>query len=93
MSFAAQPSATRCCWEPCAAATRATGDLAVAYLPDNDAIELDVSVFPSPLAARWFDPVNGRYTSVAGRIENRGAHRFARPANGDWVLLLQRTGG
>jgi hypothetical protein len=74
-------------------ASSATGDLAVAYLPDNDAIELDVSVFPSPLAARWFDPVNGRYTSVAGRIENGGAHRFARPANGDWVLLLQRTGG
>jgi hypothetical protein len=71
-------------------AKTAAGDLAVAYLPDNEAIEIDVSVFPAPLAARWFDPVRGRYTSVPERIENKGTHRFAPPARGDWVLLLER---
>jgi hypothetical protein len=69
-------------------ARSAAGDLAVAYLPDNDALEVDMSAFPSPLAARWFDPVRGRYTAGASRIENQGVHRFAPPAKGDWVLLL-----
>jgi hypothetical protein len=70
-------------------ARSAAGDLAVAYLPDNDALEIDLSAFPSPLVARWFDPVRNRYTAVAGRLENQGVHRFAPPAKGDWVLLLQ----
>jgi hypothetical protein len=73
-------------------AKTAVGDLAVAYLPDNDVIEVDVSVFPAALAARWFDPVHGRYTPIAGSIENRGTRRFVPPAKGDWVLLLQQTG-
>ena len=66
------------------------GDLAVAYLPDNEAIEVDLSPFPGPLAAQWFDPVRGRYTPQSGLIENRGTQRFVPPAKGDWVLLLQR---
>jgi hypothetical protein len=74
-------------------AKSAARDLAVAYLPNNEAIEIDVSGFPSALAARWFDPVNARYTSIAGRIENKGTHRFVAPAKGDWVLLLQRKDG
>jgi hypothetical protein len=73
-------------------AKTAAGDLAVAYLPDNEAIEVDVSVFPAPLTARWFDPVRGRYTPMAGSIESRGTHRFVPPSKGDWVLLLQRAG-
>lgn len=64
-------------------------DQAVAYLPDNEAIEVDVSVFSAPLAARWFDPVRGRYRLQAGTIENRGVHRFTPPDKGDWVLLLE----
>jgi hypothetical protein len=66
------------------------GDLAVAYLPDNEAIAIDVSGFPAPLEARWFDPVRNRYSPVADAIENKGIHRFAPPAKGDWVLLLRR---
>ncbi len=66
------------------------GDLAVAYLPDDEAIEIDMSAFPAALAARWFDPVSARYTSIAGRIGNQGTHRFVVPGKGDWVLLLQR---
>lgn len=72
-------------------AKTAAGDLAVAYLPDNEAIEVDLSSFPAPLAARWFDPVQGRYSTIDGRIANGGAHRFTPPGEGDWVLLLQRS--
>jgi hypothetical protein len=72
-------------------AKTAAGDLAVAYLPDNDAIEVDMSPFPAPLAGRWFDPVRGVYSVRSGKIENKGTQRFVPPANGDWVLLLQRT--
>ena len=71
-------------------ARSAAGDLGVAYLPDNDAIEVDMSAFPTPLFARWFDPVNGRYASAAESVENEATHRFVPPAKGDWVLLLQR---
>jgi hypothetical protein len=67
-----------------------TGDLAVAYLPDNEAIEVDLSHFPAPITSRWFDPVTGRYTPLTNVIANQGIHRFAPPARGDWVLLLQR---
>jgi len=73
-------------------AKTAAGDLAVAYLPEGDAIEVDMSPLPAPLAARWFDPVRGRYTPLAGSIENKGTRRFMPPAKGDWVLLLQQTG-
>ena len=68
-----------------------TGDLAVGYLPDNEAIEVSVSAFPAPVVARWFDPVSGRYTDIAGIIDNNGTHRFTPPARGDWVLLLRKN--
>jgi len=70
-------------------AKSARGDLAVAYLPDNDALEIDMSGFPKPLTVRWFDPVHGRYTGEPATIENKGNRRFAPPEKGDWVLLLQ----
>lgn len=70
-----------------ARATR--GDFAVAYLPGNAAIEIDVAGFPSALKARWFDPVGGTFTPVAGRVANEGTHRFAVPGEQDWVLLLE----
>lgn len=69
-------------------AKTATGELAVAYLPDNEFIEIELSMFPAPLTARWFDPVTARYASIVGRIENKGTHRFVPPAKGDWVLHL-----
>ena len=58
-------------------------------LADNEAIEVDLSPFPVPLAARWFDPVRGRYIPRSGPIENKGMQRLVPPAKGDWVLLLQ----
>jgi len=70
-------------------AKSATDDLAVAYLPDSEAIEVDMSVFAAPLTAHWFDPVSGRYTSLTGSVENKATYRFVPPAKGDWVLLLR----
>lgn len=70
-------------------AKAAKGDLAVAYLPRNESIELDLSTFPAPLGASWFDPVHGRFTAIDGRIEYKGTHRFVAPSKGDWVLLLR----
>lgn len=67
----------------------AKGDLAVAYLPNNESIEVDVSTFPTPLGARWFDPIRGRYTAIVGLVDNQGTHRFTPPTKGEWVLLLQ----
>jgi hypothetical protein len=72
-------------------AKTAAGDLAVAYLPNNDAVAIDVSAFPAPLKGRWFDPVQGRYTPITDRIENKGTRRFAPPAQGDWVLLFEKV--
>ncbi len=72
-------------------AKTATGDLAVAYLPDNEAIHIDVSAFPVPLQGRWFDPVRGSYTAITDHIDNKNTTRLSPPAAGDWVLLLQKA--
>lgn len=66
-----------------------SGDLAVAYLPDNEAIAIDVSGVPKPLRARWFDPVKGQYLPVANPVGNQGTQRLAPPGSGDWVLLME----
>jgi len=73
-------------------ARAAAGDLAVAYLPGNEAIELEASVIPTPLRARWYDPVTGRYSPGALEPAKDGTPRFRTPGDGDWVLLLERDG-
>lgn len=67
------------------------GDVAVAYLPNNEAIEVKLSAFPSRLTARWFDPQNGRYTEIGTPIATAGRYRYTPPGHGDWVLLLQQS--
>jgi hypothetical protein len=71
-------------------AKTAAGDLVVTYLPNNEAIEIDMSALSDGLAARWFNPVNGRYTPINDRVNNAGTHRFTPPEKGDWVLLLRQ---
>jgi hypothetical protein len=66
-------------------------DYAVAYLPDKEGIEVNLSTFSAPVAARWFDPVHGRHTTMPGGIKNQGVQRFTPPAKGDWVLVLERA--
>jgi hypothetical protein len=69
-------------------AKSANSDLAVAYLPDNDAIAVEMSAFPAPMAAKWFNPATGEYKDISNGIANSGIRTFTRPASGDWVLRL-----
>lgn len=75
-----------------ALARTAKGDLAVAYLSDNDAIEVDLSGLLRPLAVQWFDPVRNTVTKLEGRISAEATHRFEPPSPGEWVLLLRSAG-
>ncbi|MGQ0636494.1 MAG: apiosidase-like domain-containing protein [Planctomycetaceae bacterium] len=69
-------------------AKSATGDFALAYLPDNSGIRISMNSFPAPMDARWFNPSNGQTTAGPARVPNRGTASFKRPAEGDWVLQL-----
>lgn len=75
-------------------ARTARGDLVVAYLPDRNAADLDLSGFPAPVTWRWFDPTNGQFTDSEGQpISNQGDHQFTPPGKNsagdeDWVLVL-----
>lgn len=63
-------------------------ETAFAYLPDNEAIEVDLSGFTVPLAVRWFDPVRGRFAPESSSVKTPGIHRLSPPAKGEWVLAL-----
>jgi hypothetical protein len=71
-------------------ASTATRDFAVAYLPDNPKIEIDLSTFPSPLSAQWFDPIKNNYEVAQSTSASAGVHGFTPPRPGDWVLLLKQ---
>jgi hypothetical protein len=70
------------------------GSLMIAYLPNLRTITVDMSKFAAPVAARWYDPTNGKYSEVRGSwFENAGARQFTPPGNNsagddDWVLVL-----
>ena len=65
-----------------------TGGLAVAYLPDNNSIQINMGRFPAGMTGKWFNPTNNQYTDIAGTIPNSGTYTFNRPSTGDWLLLL-----
>ena len=69
------------------------GDLAVAYLPDNEKIEIDMTEFPNPMLARWYRPTDGEYRdNIPGRVQNSSYVIFTKPKGwDDAVLLLQAT--
>jgi hypothetical protein len=67
------------------------GDLAVAYLPDNESLELDASTCAASASALWFDPRSGE--SHAGAMStNSGSMRFLRPTGWEDALLILRSG-
>jgi hypothetical protein len=78
-------------------ARTARRDLAVAYLPDQDGVDIDMSGFPAPVTAVWFDPTNGKNSESGGeRTPNQGHREFKPPAknstgDNDWVLVLKTT--
>jgi hypothetical protein len=78
-----------------AAASTPDGALAVAYLPTVRKLTADLAKLAGPVTARWFDPVNGAATAVAGSpFPNTGVQEFTPPGpnsagDGDWVLILE----
>ena len=75
--------------------------LSVSYVPSTgtDAQELtfDLGQFAGPVTARWYNPTDGRWTTINDApIANRGAHVFRTPGdNGtktnDWLLILEAS--
>ncbi len=72
--------------------------LSVSYIPSTGAdaqdLTFDLGQFAGPVSARWYNPTDGRWTTVNDApIANRGAHVFRTPGdNGtktnDWLLVL-----
>lgn len=69
------------------------GDLAVAYMPDNPSMVVDMAAFPTAMAGQWLNPVSGAYTAGPGSVPNTGRYTFNAPSSGDWVLVLRLAGG
>jgi hypothetical protein len=70
--------------------------LAVLYLPDSREVTVDLAQLAGPdVAARWYDPADGRFSAVGGSpFQASGPRRFnPEPDNGsgdeDWVLVLE----
>ena len=79
-----------------AMAADSDGAMLLAYVPEPRGVRIDLSKFRLPVLARWFDPVNGKFSpAVEGLAEmpNTGVHEFAAPGKNsagdfDWVLVL-----
>ena len=71
-------------------AKSATGDLAVAYLPDNPAITIEMSSFPPAISWRWFNPATGDALAGQGSTDRAGQKTFERPAGWEDALLALR---
>jgi hypothetical protein len=77
------------------AASTPDGKLGMAYLPSIRKVTIDMSKFSGPVTARWFDPTNNGFTTIAGSpFRNSGDKHFTPPGNnsagdGDWVLDLE----
>ena len=75
------------------AAKTPNGKLGMAYLPSAGTITVNLAQMTLPLAAKWFDPTNGKLTS-AGDFTNAAKQAFTSPGNNaagdtDWVLVLE----
>jgi hypothetical protein len=77
------------------AARTPNGKLVMAYVPTARTVTVDMSQLSGPATVRWYDPVVGTFTSIAGSpFANTGSHNFTTPgpnADGDedWVLVLE----
>jgi len=81
-------------------ARTADGRLVVAYVPVSETasvrtLSVDMSRLSGAANARWYDPTNGAFTTIAGSpLPNSGSRTFTTPGdNGggstDWVLVLE----
>lgn len=67
------------------------GKLAVAYLPDNASITLNMSEFTGPMQAKWFNPLTGTWITESAKVSTGSDHTFSRPAGWDDAVLLLQT--
>ena len=68
-----------------------TGKFGAAFLPDDNSIKLDMTVFSNSVDATWFNPIRGKYTSGEQNVTNSGQHTFTPPSPGEWALLLDNS--
>jgi len=79
-------------WQRMLLAKSDDNDLAVAYLPDNQRIEIDMSGFSSPMKATWYRSTTGTYRNVPNTVVNRGIYAFDKPSGWqDAVILLENA--
>ncbi len=83
------------------ALTARTADkrLSITYVPstgtESRKLTVDLAQFSGPITARWYNPADGRWTSIQDApLPNRGLHPFITPGdNGnrtnDWLLVLE----
>jgi hypothetical protein len=77
------------------AARTPNGKWVMAYVPSARTVTVDMSQLSGAVIARWYDPVVGTFTSIAGSpFANTGLSDFTTPGtNGggdeDWVLILE----
>ena len=77
------------------AARTPSGKLVMAYVPSARTVTVAMSQLSGPATARWYDPVVGTFTSIAGSpFANTGSHNFTTPGtnaggDADWVLILE----
>ena len=67
-----------------------SGDLLVAYLPENHDIKIRLDRLTSGLKGQWFDPTRNQYWPISDPIGQSGEQTFLCPGPGDWVLLLRK---
>jgi hypothetical protein len=66
-------------------------------MPSVRTITVNMANLKANATAKWFDPSNGAYTSIAAQpLPNKGTQQFTPPGNnhdgdGDWVLLLDAS--
>jgi len=77
------------------AALTTDGTLGMAYLPQGGTITVDMSKLQNGITARWFDPSDNTFQSIAGSpLANTGTQKLTTPGRNsagdpDWVLILE----
>jgi hypothetical protein len=69
-------------------AKTATGDLAVAYLPDNPSITINPQSFRTTMRTRWFNPKTGEEQARNETVANSADATLNRPAGWEDALLV-----
>jgi len=74
------------------AALTPDGKLGMVYMPTSRAVTVNMAKMSGQVTAQWYDPTNGKYTSI-GSFANTGSHQFPAPGNNsggdsDWILVL-----